>query len=39
MTTEILFRPMIPDDWKTVAEIYRQGIETGKATFVTSGDV
>jgi L-amino acid N-acyltransferase YncA len=31
--TEIIFRPMKADDWKSVAEIYRQGIETGHATF------
>lgn len=30
---EIIFRPMTPDDWKNVSEIYRQGIETGNATF------
>lgn len=29
----ISFRPMTADDWKSVAEIYRQGIETGNATF------
>lgn len=31
----INFRPLIPEDWKPVAEIYRQGIETGNATFQT----
>lgn len=30
---EIIFRPMFRTDWKEVAEIYRQGIETGHATF------
>jgi L-amino acid N-acyltransferase YncA len=30
---EIIFRPMTADDWTSVAEIYRQGIETGNATF------
>jgi L-amino acid N-acyltransferase YncA len=30
---EITFRPMTSDDWLSVAEIYRQGIETGHATF------
>jgi L-amino acid N-acyltransferase YncA len=30
---EIFFRNMIADDWEKVAEIYRQGIETGNATF------
>ncbi len=29
----IIFRPMISNDWTNVAEIYRQGIETGNATF------
>lgn len=32
-TNAILFRPLVADDWKSVAEIYRQGIETGNATF------
>ncbi len=30
---ELLFRPMTADDWTSVAEIYKQGIETGNATF------
>lgn len=30
---EIFFRPMTANDWTNVAEIYRQGIETGNATF------
>ena len=30
---EMIFRPMTADDWKNVSEIYRQGIETGNATF------
>jgi phosphinothricin acetyltransferase len=30
---ELLFRPMSEADWKSVAEIYKQGIETGNATF------
>ncbi len=29
------FRPMAPADWPDVAEIYRQGIESGNATFET----
>ncbi|MCX6261841.1 MAG: GNAT family N-acetyltransferase [Bacteroidia bacterium] len=29
----IVFRPMKKDDWISVAEIYRQGIESGNATF------
>lgn len=33
MTAEILFRPMTANDWESVAEIYKQGIETGNATF------
>ncbi len=31
----VTFRPMVPDDWPAVAEIYRQGIESGNATFET----
>jgi L-amino acid N-acyltransferase YncA len=31
--TEIVFRQMVANDWSDVAEIYRQGIETGNATF------
>ena len=30
---EMALRPMNADDWQDVAEIYRQGIETGNATF------
>ena len=30
---EIIFRPMTEDDWKSVSEIYKQGIDTGNATF------
>jgi L-amino acid N-acyltransferase YncA len=29
----ITLRPLNPDDWPSVARIYRQGIETGNATF------
>jgi phosphinothricin acetyltransferase len=29
----ILLRPMTENDWPSVAEIYKQGIETGNATF------
>lgn len=29
-------RPMTPEDWDDVAEIYRQGIRTGVATFETN---
>lgn len=32
----ISFRPLTKDDWNIVAEIYRQGIETGNATFEQS---
>ena len=30
---EIIFRQMTTDDWTSVAEIYKQGIESGNATF------
>jgi phosphinothricin acetyltransferase len=30
---EVKFRPMTYDDWEQVSAIYRQGIETGVATF------
>jgi len=30
---DIIFRQMSDSDWDSVAEIYRQGIETGNATF------
>ncbi len=33
---ELVIRPMTRDDWPSVAEIYRQGIETGNATFETT---
>ena len=32
---KVTFRPMVPSDWPAVAEIYRQGIESGNATFET----
>ena len=32
---DIILRELRPEDWNTVAEIYRQGIETGNATFQT----
>jgi len=32
---EVIFRPMTKDDWKQVAEIYKQGIDTWNATFET----
>jgi L-amino acid N-acyltransferase YncA len=32
---KIIFRPMIKTDWPQIAEIYKQGIETGNATFET----
>ena len=31
----IYVRPLTPEDWPAVAEIYRQGIESGNATFET----
>ena len=30
---EVVFRTMTAEDWNTVAAIYKQGIETGHATF------
>ena len=33
MNTEILFRSMQAEDWASVAAIYKQGIDTGNATF------
>jgi L-amino acid N-acyltransferase YncA len=32
---EVIFRPMIEADWSQVVEIYKQGIDTGNATFET----
>ena len=34
-SARVIFRPMAPEDWPAVAEIYRQGIESGNATFET----
>jgi len=34
-SAEITFRPLVPADWPEVAEIYRQGIASGDATFET----
>ena len=31
----VAFRPLVPEDWPSVEEIYRQGIESGDATFET----
>jgi len=31
----VTFRPLVRGDWPAVAEIYRQGIESGNATFET----
>ncbi|MYE70646.1 MAG: N-acetyltransferase family protein, partial [Gemmatimonadetes bacterium] len=33
--SSVQFRPLDPRDWPTVAEIYRQGIVSGNATFET----
>lgn len=33
---ELSFRPMTAGDWTSVAEIYKQGVETGNATFQQS---
>ncbi|MEX2361961.1 MAG: N-acetyltransferase family protein, partial [Balneolaceae bacterium] len=32
-TKQLLFRPLTSNDWAAVSEIYKQGIETGTATF------
>ena len=32
---EVHIRPLVPDDWPDVARIYREGIDTGDATFET----
>jgi len=32
---EVTFKPMVKTDWPLVAEIYKQGIDTGNATFET----
>ena len=31
----MIIRKMVPEDWNSVFEIYRQGIDSGKATFST----
>lgn len=36
MNKTITIRPMLPEHWNDVANIYRQGIETGMATFETA---
>ena len=33
--SEILIRPMVPEDWDDVARIYLEGIATEHATFQT----
>ena len=33
MATPFIMRPMTPEDWPDVCEVYRLGIETGLATF------
>lgn len=35
MKNSLIFRPMKNSDWKSVVDIYRQGLETGNATFET----
>lgn len=30
-----MIREMLPDDWKRVLEIYKQGIDSGKTTFLS----
>jgi phosphinothricin acetyltransferase len=32
---QIVFRQMMPSDWQAVAQIYKEGIDTGNATFQT----
>ena len=32
----VKIREMLPEDWEQVAKIYKQGIETGAATFETN---
>ena len=32
---QIVFRQMMPSDWPAVAQIYKEGIDTGNATFQT----
>ena len=34
-SARVSFRPLVSADWPQVAEIYRQGIESGNATFET----
>ncbi len=34
-TATVRFRPLVAADWPAVAEIYRQGVESGDATFET----
>ena len=34
--SEIIMRPMLATDWNSVANIYKEGIETGVATFETN---
>lgn len=33
--SEMLIRPMRPEDWKAVSKIYKEGIDTEHATFQT----
>jgi phosphinothricin acetyltransferase len=33
---EVLIRKLDAKDWKAISEIYKQGIETGDATFETT---
>jgi phosphinothricin acetyltransferase len=32
---QLVFRQMMPSDWQAVAQIYKEGIDTGNATFQT----
>lgn len=35
MNNQLIIRPMAPTDWEAVARIYKEGIDTGFATFET----
>ena len=36
MSADVRLRPLVASDWPAVSEIYRQGIESGDATFETA---
>lgn len=35
MHDQLIIRPMVPSDWEDVSRIYKEGIDTGIATFET----